>query len=135
MAENNLFELNIIAPDAAFYHGEADFLEFTSVIGQMGVYKDHIPLTTILQPCVMTIHNGDEVKKAAVLGGFVEILKKKITVLAEEAQWPEEIDVERAKAAKARAKERLERKDEGTDLVRAEAALRRAVARIETAKK
>lgn len=134
MADNNLFELNIIAPDAAFYQGEADFLEFTSVTGQMGVYKQHIPLTTILQPCVMTIHKGDEVKKAAVLGGFVEILKEKITVLAEEAQWPDEIDVERAKAAKARAKERLERKDEGIDLVRAEAALRRAIARIETVK-
>lgn len=132
MAENNLFELNIIAPDEAFYQGEADFLEFTSVNGQMGVYKQHIPLTTILQPCVMKIHKGDEVKKAAVLGGFVEILKEKITVLAEEAQWPEEIDVERAKAAEARAKERINSKSETVDMVRAEAALRRAIARIET---
>lgn len=131
MADNNLFELNIIAPDGAFYQGEADFLEFTSVLGQMGVYKQHIPLTTILQPCVMKIHKGGEVKKAAVLGGFVEILKEKITVLAEEAQWPDEIDVERAKAAKARAKERIDSKSEGIDMVRAEAALRRAIARIE----
>lgn len=134
MADNNLFELNIIAPDAAFYQGEADFLEFTSVTGQMGVYKQHIPLTTILQPCVMKIHKDGEVKKAAVLGGFVEILKEKITVLAEEAQWPEEIDVERAKAAKARAKERIDSKSENVDMARAEAALKRAIARIDTVK-
>lgn len=134
MADNNLFELNIIAPDEAFYQGEADFLEFTSVIGQMGVYKEHIPLTTILLPCVMKIHKGGEVKKAAVLGGFVEILKEKITVLAEEAQWPEEIDVERAEAAKDRAKERIDSKNENIDMARAEAALRRAIARIETVK-
>lgn len=129
---DNLFELNIIAPDAAFFQGEADFLEFTSVTGQMGVYAQHIPLTTILQPCVMKIHKGGEVKKAAILGGFVEILKHKITVLAEDAQWPEDINVERAKAAKKRAKERIDSKSESIDMLRAEAALKRAIARIET---
>ena len=89
MAE--VFELKIISPDAMFFEGEADFLEFTSVEGGMGVYKNHIPLTTILEPCVMNIHNGTEVKKAAILGGFLEILQDKITVLAEDAQWPDEI--------------------------------------------
>ena len=58
------------------------------------------------------IHKGTEVKKVAVLGGFVEILQEKITVLAEGVQWPEEIDVERAKRAEARARERLEQKED-----------------------
>ena len=89
------FKLSIIAPDASFYEGEAEFLEFTSTEGQMGVYAQHIPLTTILEPCVMTIHNDGEKKKAAVIGGFIEILKEKVTVLAESAQWPEEIDLDR----------------------------------------
>ena len=53
MAENNMFELKIISPEEMFYEGEASFLEFTSVGGDMGVYKNHIPLTTILEPCVM----------------------------------------------------------------------------------
>ena len=88
------FKLSIIAPDASFYEGEAEFLEFTSTEGQMGVYAQHIPLTTILEPCVMTIHNDGEKKKAAVIGGFIEILKEKVTVLAESAQWPEEIDLD-----------------------------------------
>lgn len=132
MAENG-FELRIISPDETFYEGEATFLEFVSVEGEMGVYKNHIPLTTILEPCVMTIHNGDEVKKAIVLGGFLEILQEKITVLAEDAQWPDEIDVQRAMEAKKRAEERL-KQTEGIDFKRAEAALKRAVARIEGAK-
>lgn len=132
MAEQ--FELKIIKPDGVFFDGQSDFLEFASVEGEMGVYANHIPLTTILEPSVVKIHNGNQVQKAAVAGGFVEILKDKITMLAEDAQWPEEIDVERAKAAKKRAEERLEKKESGIDLVRAEAALKRAMARIGAAK-
>lgn len=130
MADNNLFELKIIKPDGMFFEGEGEFLEFTSVEGQMGVYKNHIPLTTILEPCVVKVHANGEKKKAAVLGGFIEIQKERITILAEDANWPEEIDVERAKAAKQRAEERLNKRESGTDVVRAEAALKRAVARI-----
>lgn len=126
MAER--FELKIISPDEVFYEGEGTFLEFVSVEGEMGVYQNHIPLTTILEPCVMKIHNESEVKKAAILGGFIEIQKDKITVLAEDAQWPEEIDIERAKKAEERAKERLAKKD-GIDVLRAEVALKKAIAR------
>ena len=130
----DVFELKIISPDEMFYEGEADFLEFTSVEGGMGVYKNHIPLTTILEPCVMNIHNGTEMKKAAILGGFLEILQDKITVLAEDAQWPEEIDVERAKEAKKRAEERLSQNGSNMDVRRAQAALKRAIARINAVK-
>lgn len=134
MADNNLFELKILTPDGMFFEGEGEFLEFTSVEGQMGVYKNHIPLTTILEPCVVKVHANGEKKKAAVLGGFIEIQKERITILAEDANWPEEIDVERAKAAKQRAEERLNKRESGTDVVRAEAALKRAVARIGAAR-
>ena len=134
MADNNRFELKIIEPDGVFFEGESDFLEFTSVAGEMGVYKNHIPLTTIREPCVMKIHDGGERKKAAILGGFIEIQKERITVLAEDANWPGEIDVTRAEAARQRAEDRLSRKEAGLDVVRAEAALKRAVARIKTAK-
>lgn len=130
----DLFELKIIEPDGMFYEGNASFLEFTSVEGEMGIYPNHIPLTTILAPGALKLHNGSEKKKAAVMGGFIEIQKEKVTILAEDAAWPEEIDVERAKAAKKRAEERLQKKESGTDLVRAEAALKRAMARISATK-
>lgn len=74
MAEN-VFGLKIISPDEVFFEGEGTFLEFVSVEGEMGVYKNHIPLTTILEPCVMKIHNGDEVKKAAILGDFLKFFR------------------------------------------------------------
>ena len=90
MADMNTFELKIISPEKLFYEGEGDFLEFTSVEGKLGVYKNHIPLTTILEPCVMKIHKGGEVKKVVIGGGFIEILKERITVLAESADWKEE---------------------------------------------
>lgn len=127
--------IKIIEPSGMFYDGEAHFLEFTAVTGRMGVYENHIPLTTILEPCVVKIHNGEEIKKAAVIGGFIEIQKDHITLLAEDSNWPEEIDVERAKAAKQRAEERLAKKDQGTDILRAEVALKRAVARLGAAEK
>ena len=126
--------IKIIEPDGVFYDGETSFLEFTSVEGCMGVYPNHIPLTTILEPCAMVIHNKDQIKKAAIMGGFIEIQRDKITVLAEDAMWPEEIDLERAKAAKQRAEGRLEKKDENIDILRAEAALKRAMARIRATK-
>ena len=122
------FKLNIISPEKKFLEGDCEFLEFVSTEGELGVYAKHIPLTTILEPCVMRIHNDGEIKKAAILGGFVEILQEKVTVLAEDAQWPEEIDVERAKKAEERAKERLAKKD-GIDILRAEVALKKAIAR------
>lgn len=127
-------EIKIINPDGMFYDGEGDFLEFTSVNGRMGVYEEHIPMATILEPCVVEIHKKGEVVKAAVFGGFVEIQKHRILMLAEDANWPDEIDVDRAKAAKERAEHRLQEKASGTDLIRAEAALKRAMARISLVK-
>ncbi len=131
MAE--MFKLQIISPDKPFYEGEASFIEFTSVEGEMGVYKNHIPMTTILEPCAVKIH-GDEVKKCAITGGFVEIQGDKITILAEDAQWPGEIDPERAKEAKKRAEKRLKLRESGTDIHRAELGLKKAIARINTLK-
>ncbi|MEE1315378.1 MAG: F0F1 ATP synthase subunit epsilon [Faecalimonas sp.] len=89
MADSREFELKIIEPDGVFYDGACSFLEFTSTEGRMGVYKEHIPMTVILVPAVMKIHLGEEVKRAEISGGFVEIQKERITVLAEGANWEE----------------------------------------------
>ena len=90
----------------------------------------HIPLTAVVVPCVLSIHNGNDVKKAAVHGGIIEILKDKITILAEVAEWSDEIDVERANEARLRAEKRLASHDSNLDMVRAETALKRSLARI-----
>lgn len=135
MAEGNKFDVQIITPDRIFFQGEAEFLEFTSSEGDLGIYKDHIPLTTVIAPGIVSIHNGEEIKRAAVHAGFAEILGDKVTLLAELAEWPDEIDVERAEAARARAEERITAKAEDLDLKRAEFALRKALIRIDVAGK
>ena len=89
------FDVEIITPDRVFYKGTADLLEFNTESGEIGVYRDHIPLTTVLEPGLVTIHHGDEEQVAAVHAGFAEILGDKVTLLAELAEWPEEIDLER----------------------------------------
>jgi F-type H+-transporting ATPase subunit epsilon len=134
MAEGNrIFKVEIVTPDRVFYTGEADFIEFTTSEGEIGVYKDHIPLTSVLVPGVVTIHNGEEEKQAAVHAGFAEILGDRVTLLAEVAEWPDEIDVNRAEAAKERAEQRLASHTEEIDVKRAEFALRKALIRIDVA--
>ncbi len=130
---NRIFKVEIVTPDRIFYTGEADFIEFTAADGEIGIYRDHIPLTTVLVPGVVTIHNGEEEKQAAVHAGFAEILGDKVTLLAEVAEWPDEIDVDRAEAAKARAEARLNNHTEELDVKRAEYALRKALIRIDVA--
>ena len=131
---DNIFKLEIITPDSVFFTGEADFLEFTAETGDLGVYKNHIPMTTVLAPGLVTIHNGDEEKVAAVHAGFAEILGDKVTLLAELAEWPDEIDEQRAIAAKERAEQRLASHTEDIDVKRAEFALKKALIRIDAKK-
>ena len=102
-------------------------IEFNTADGEIGVYKDHIPLTTVLEPGVVIIHKDGEEKVAAVHAGFAEILGEKVTLLAELAEWPEEIDVSRAEAARERAEERIKTKAESLDLKRAEYALHKVL--------
>ena len=131
---DNIFKVEIITPDRVFFTGEADFLEFTAETGDLGVYKNHIPMTTVLAPGLVTIHNGDEEKVAAVHAGFAEILGDKVTLLAELAEWPDEIDERRAIAAKERAEQRLASHTEDIDVKRAEFALKKALIRIDAKK-
>lgn len=126
------FEIKIVAPDRLFYEGEADMLEFTTTEGAMGIYKNHIPTTVILVPCVIRLHKDGNVEKYMVSGGFIEILSDTVTIMAEDVLGRDEIDVKRAEDAKKRAESRLLQKTESLDMKRAEASLKRAIARIET---
>ena len=133
--ENKIFKVEIITPDRVFYTGEGDMIEFTTASGEIGVYKKHIPLTTVLAPGVVKIHQeGEEEVVAAVHSGFAEILPDRVTLLAEIAEWPNEIDKDRAEAALQRAEERLANRTEAIDVKRAEFALRKALVRIDIAK-
>ncbi|NBJ93718.1 ATP synthase F1 subunit epsilon [Parablautia muri] len=130
MADNNLFTLRIITPERVFYEGEVSMVEFNTTEGEIGIYKKHVPMTVIVNPGIVTITEAEGTKIAALHAGFAEILQDKVVILAEIIEWPEEIDVERAQAAKSRAEERIRSKTPETDILRAETALQRALARI-----
>ena len=134
MADKSTFQLRIITPDRVFYEGQAEMVEFNTTEGEIGVLPGHIPLTVILKPGIVNIYEPDGEKNAALHAGFAEILQDQVTILAEIVEWPAEIDLSRAEAAKARAEERLNSKTPETDIARAETALLRAIARIEVMK-
>ena len=134
MAENNLFKLKIITPDRVFYEGEVSMVEFNTTEGEIGIYKKHVPTTVIVSPGILTITEEEGRKEAALHAGFAEILQDEVVILAEIIEWPNEIDEDRAEEAKKRAEERLRTRTPETDILRAETALQRAMARIHVLK-
>lgn len=129
MAEEKM-RLEIITPERIFYEGNASMVELATTEGEIGVYPRHIPTTMIVAPGVLTITQEDGTKRqAALMSGFLEITPDSVSILAEVAEWPEEIDQERVKRAKRRAQERLKAKAADIDLARAELALKRALIR------
>lgn len=131
MADRNSFLLRIITPERLFYENQVDMVEFNTTEGEIGVLPGHVPLTVIVKPGILDITEPEGDKVAALHAGFAEILPDRVTILAEVIEWPDEIDEERAQAARERAEERLRSKTAETDLARAETALQRAVARIQ----
>ena len=103
----DLFKLHVITPERRFYDGEAYMVELSTTEGDIGVYRNHIPLTAIVAPGVLKIHEEGGVKEAALMSGFIEILPERITIMAEVAEWPDEIDGNRAEEARIRAERRL----------------------------
>lgn len=134
MANERDFTLRIITPDRTFYEGDVQMVEFNTTEGEIGILKDHIPMTVLISPGVLTITLEEETKVAALHAGFAEILGDRVTILAEIIEWPHEIDEHRAEEAKARAEERIRAGSDDLDLKRAEISLRRAITRIQVTK-
>ena len=126
----DLFKLHVITPERRFYDGEASMVELSTTEGDIGVYRNHIPLTAIVAPGVLKIHEEGGVKEASLMSGFIEILPERITIMAEVAEWPDEIDGNRAEEARIRAERRLKEESGEIDTMRAELALRRALVRL-----
>lgn len=132
MAEK--FHLQVVTPNRIFFEGEAEFVEMKTGEGRIGIYAGHEPTTVILDPGILTIHNGDNTKKAALHTGFAEILPDKISVIAEIAEWPDEIDRNRAEEARIRAQRKLETGEDERTLLQADMALKKALTRLEVLK-
>jgi F-type H+-transporting ATPase subunit epsilon len=130
-------KVEVITAERVVYTAEdVDSVTLPGVVGELTVLPRHAPLMTMLQPGIMRIVRGGQAEEMAVHGGFLEVLGDRVTVLADAAERAEELDVERAEAARRRAQERLaERRAEAVDMAVAEAALRRALVRLKLAER
>ncbi len=123
------FLLEIITPERNFFSGEVDRVIARSISGDIAILANHIPIVTPLEVSILKIKSGNEEMRAAISSGYMEVSSDKTTLIVDAAEWPDEIDLQRAEAARKRAEERL-RSGADTDIARAELALSRAINRI-----
>jgi F-type H+-transporting ATPase subunit epsilon len=127
------FQLEIVTPEKKVVNTTAAEVQIPGRNGYLGVLPGHAPLITELAVGEVTFHTGAEEQRLAVAWGFAEVLPDKVIILAETAERPAEIDVERARKAKARAQERLSSGDPNVDVERSLNALQKAETRLEVA--
>ena len=128
------FQLDIVTPVKLVVQDAAEEAQIPGLSGYLGILPGHAPLLTELAVGVITYKASGQTHTLAVAWGFAEVLPGKVTILAEAAERPQEIDVERAREAKTRAEQLLKSNDPGIDYRRAEDALLRAETRLDVAK-
>ena len=132
------FKLDVVTPDRPVVSDEVTELDAPGSEGYFGVLPGHTPFITTLGIGELTYWKGKDERHLAVTWGYAEVRGDRVVILAESAERAEEIDVERAERARRRAEERLQAwfgGEEETDFARAQAALYRALNRVQVARK
>jgi len=134
LAHGKLFRLEIVTPQKSGFSGYVESFAAPGAMGGFQVLHDHAPLLTIISIGEVRLRDqGGNESIYSTSGGFVEVGNNNVTFLANTIERKDEIDVERAKAAKTRAEDRLRRKEHDTDIERARTALARATNRLRIA--
>jgi F-type H+-transporting ATPase subunit epsilon len=129
-------ELQVVTPDRLVVHEQVHEIQIPGKDGYLGILPGHAPLLSELAPGELSYRQVTHWSYLTVFWGFVEVLPDRVIVLAETAERGEEIDVERARHSRDRAQERLEHVDDSNiDFTRAQAALQRALVRLQVAGK
>jgi len=126
--------VDIVTIERTVLHEEGiDEIVAPGIEGQLAVLPEHAAFMTMLNPGELILKRGAEEHPYAVTGGFFEVLDDRVIVLADAAEHAEEIDVQRAEAARERARLAIERRESSEDLAAAQAALQRALIRLRIA--
>jgi F-type H+-transporting ATPase subunit epsilon len=134
MAEK--IRLKVVTPSRLLLDEEVDEVTAPGALGEFGVLPKHISFLTLLEVGEMSYKQGGERHHLALSGGYAEVLDEVMTVLANAGEYADEIDIERARAARERAEKRMaELSQEDKEFAAAEAALRRALVRLQVAGK
>jgi F-type H+-transporting ATPase subunit epsilon len=131
----DVFQLEIVTPEKMVVKTPAQEAQIPGKDGYLGILPGHAPLITELGVGEIKFYADGAEEHLAVAWGFAEVLPDKVTILAESAERPSEIDVERARKAKERAEQRLASGETTVDVDRALDALQRAETRIDVAAK
>ena len=131
---DNTFQLEIVTTSRLLVKDAAEEAQIPGVTGYLGILPGHAPLITELGVGEITYKASGATHTLSVAWGFMEVLPDKVTILAEAAERPNEIDIERAQKSKERAEQRLKSNDTKVDYTRAEDALQRAETRLNVAK-
>ncbi len=124
-------QVNIVTPDGPVYDSEVTMVVAKTTSGEIGVLAGHIPMVAPLAISAVKLKKQDGSQEVvAINGGFIEVRPEKISILGPAAEVASSIDVARAKAALARAEQRIQAKNDEVDFKRAELALKRALNRI-----
>lgn len=127
------FQLEIVTPEKKVVETAAEEVQIPGKNGYLGVLPGHAPLITELSVGEITFRENSTEQRLAVAWGFAEVLPDKVTILAETAERPAEINVDRARKAKERAEQRLTSGDTSVDVDRALDSLHRAETRLDVA--
>jgi F-type H+-transporting ATPase subunit epsilon len=122
--------LEIVTPEKLIFSEEVDEVVVPSEEGYLGVRPGHAPLLAHLDVGEISYRVGSTQKYLAVSGGFAEVLRESVSVLAQTCERSEDIDVERARKSRERANDRLQSKQSDVDFQRAELSLKRATSRL-----
>src|SRR5262245_30069626 len=124
-------QLQIVSPERSLVSEQVDEVQVPGADGYFGVLPGHTPLLALLGAGELWYRQGTEKIYLLIAFGFAEVQPDRVTILAQIAEKPEEIDVERAQAAKKRAEERLARPAVDMDAERARISLMKALIRLQ----
>ncbi|MBI2857109.1 MAG: F0F1 ATP synthase subunit epsilon [Chloroflexi bacterium] len=127
------FRLEVVCLGGLVYSDDVDVLVAPGTEGELAVLAHHAPLMSVLGPGELKVKKGGEEALMAITGGFLEVRPDKVVILADACERAEDIDMDRAAAARKRAEALLKQGGPGVDMARAEAALRRSIARLRVA--
>jgi F-type H+-transporting ATPase subunit epsilon len=121
--------LEVVTPERKVFEADVERVEIPGFDGELGILPGHTELVSLLKPAgLLTYHTGNETGEMAISDGFVEVSGDRVTVLANKASRPEDIDLATALRTKERAEQLLQRAlaDPDADILRASVELERA---------
>jgi len=127
----NKLHLRVATPDNIKYDDEAEMVIMRCITGDMGILPHHEPTSAILDYGVLRVMNDGQERRMAVFGGIAQVCDNDLTILANDAQWPEDIDAAFAQSERERMESKIQESVDDLELQRDQVLMRRTLVQIE----